>query len=70
VLAHAGGAPEFTSTILVAVGIVLAWVGLTRLRERGFRRLPRWGGITMIALAPVLVVGSVVVPALVWPEAS
>lgn len=56
--------------MLVATGIVLAWVGLTRLRGRGFGNLPRWGGITMIALAPFLVVGSVVVPALVWPEAT
>jgi hypothetical protein len=68
VLAHAGGAPEFTSTMLVGVGMVLAWVGLARLRGRGFRNLPRWGGIAMIAVAPVLVVGSIVVPGLVWPE--
>jgi hypothetical protein len=68
VLAHAGGAPEFTSTMLVGFGMVLAWVGLARLRERGFGSLPRWGGIAMIAAAPVSVVGSVVVPALVWPK--
>jgi hypothetical protein len=68
VLAHAGGAPEFTSTILVGVGMVVAWIGVTRLRERGFKNLPRWAGVAMIAVAPVLVVGSVVVPSLVWPN--
>ena len=66
-LAHSGAAPEFASTVLVGGGIVLAWVGLSRLRGRGFPRLPRWGGVAMIALAPVAVVGSIVVPSLMWP---
>jgi len=70
VLAHAGGVPEFVSTILVATGMVLAWVGFTRLRERGFRSLPRWGAIAMIAAAPVLLLGAVVLPSLAWPVAS
>jgi hypothetical protein len=67
VLAHAGGAPEFAASILVGGGVVLGWVGLSRLRGRGFGRLPRWGGIAMIVLAPVAVVASVVVPSAWWP---
>ena len=69
-LAHAGGAPEFASTALVGAGVVLGWVGLSRLRGRGFPRLPRWGGMTMLAVAPIVLVASVFVPSLVWPAAS
>ena len=66
-MAHSGGAPEFASTVLVGGGIVLAWVGLSRVRGRGFPRLPRWCAVAMIALAPVAVVGSIAMPSLVWP---
>ncbi len=69
-LAHAGGAPEFASSMLVAGGVVAGWVGLSRLRGRGFRRLPHAAGVTLLALAPVIVVASVVVPSLVWPIPS
>jgi len=70
VLAHAGGAPEFASTALVGAGVVLGWVGLSRLRGRGFARLPRWSGVSMVAVAPLVLVGSVVVPSLVWTSPS
>lgn len=69
-LAHAGGVPEFVSTTLFAAGMVLAWVGLTRLRERGFSILPRWGAMALIAAAPVLLLAAVVLPSLVWPETT
>ena len=66
-LAHAGGVPEFASTALVGVGVVLGWVGLSRIRGRGFARLPTWGAFSMLAVAALALVASVVVPALVWP---
>jgi hypothetical protein len=70
VLAHAGGAPEFASTGLVGAGMVLAWVGLSRIRGRGFPSIPAWGAFAMLTVAHLALVGSVVVPALVWPTPS
>lgn len=69
-LAHAGGAPEFASTGLVGAGVVLGWVGLSRIRGRGFPGIPAWGAFAMLTVAPLALVGSVVVPALVWPTPS
>lgn len=66
-LAHAGGAPEFASTALVGAGVILGWVGLSRIRGRGFPHLPTWGALAMLTVAPLALVGSVVVPAMVWP---
>ena len=66
-LAHAGGAPEFVSTGLVGLGFVTGWVGLSRLRGRGFGSLPRWSAMGLIGMAPIILVASVVVPSRLWP---
>lgn len=69
-LAHGGGAPETASTALIGAGVVLGWIGLSRIRGRGFPRLPSWGGFALLALAPVILVASVVIPSLLWPTPS
>ncbi len=57
-------------SLLVGAAIVLLWVGSSRLRGRGFPNLPRWGGLVLLGLAPVAVVGAVVVPGMLGPRAS
>lgn len=67
-LAHAGGADEFVSSLFTFVALGVGWVGLTRVRDRGFPRLPRWGGWGLIGLAPAILVASFIVPQQIWPQ--
>jgi hypothetical protein len=66
-LAHAGGAPEFVASGLVGLGFVTGWIGLSRIRGRGFGSLPKWSAFGLIAVTPVILAASIVVPAQLWP---
>lgn len=69
-LAHAGGVPEFVSTMLVSSALVTGWVGISRIRGNGFPRLPRWGAWSLVAISPAILIASFVVPQGFWPTPS
>lgn len=62
VLAHRGTPDEIIGTVLFFVGLWSGIIGLDRIRAKGFRRIPRWGGYALIGLAIGLILSSVVVP--------
>ena len=67
-LAHAAGTDETLSLILLFAAIWVAWIGWSRLRGKGFDRMPRWGGWALIGFALALAVAATTVPrALVGP---
>jgi hypothetical protein len=70
ILAHAGGADELLSTVLVGGGVILGWIGLSRVRHRGFPKLPGWGAWTLVVFAPVVLAASLVLPQRIWPTPS
>ena len=69
-LAHAGAADEGLGIILLVGGLWAGWVGWSRLRGKGFRRLPRGGAVGLLVLGAGLVVASVTVPGLVFGPVS
>jgi hypothetical protein len=62
VISHAGGADELLSTALVGAAVVIGWIGLTRVRGRGFGRIPRWSAWSIVAAAPVVLVAALLLP--------
>jgi hypothetical protein len=61
-LAHAAGTDESLSLVMLFAGIWAGWIGWSRLRGKGFEKIPSWGAYAMIAGAAVLVIGATFVP--------
>ena len=61
-LAHAGSVDETWSVAMVFVGLWVGWAGWSRLKDRGFPRLPRTGAYALMGLAGLLVVGALFLP--------
>jgi hypothetical protein len=65
-LAHAGGADETLSIVLLFAGLWIGWAGWSRLKGRGFPRLPIGGAWALIALGVLFGISAVVLPRLVF----
>ena len=65
ILAHASGADETMSLVMLFAGIWVGWIGWSRLRGTGFPRLPRWGAWAAIGVAATLVITATFVPRMI-----
>jgi len=64
-VAHASGADETMSLVMLFAGIWVGWIGWSRLRGTGFPRLPRWGAWATIGAAATLVITATFVPRMI-----
>ncbi|HJX08648.1 MAG TPA: hypothetical protein VJ736_11315 [Actinomycetota bacterium] len=69
-VAHASGADETMSLVMLFAGIWVGWIGWSRLRGTGFSRLPRWGAWATIAAAVTLVITATFVPRMIVGPAT
>ena len=53
ILAHASGADESMSLVMLFAGIWVGWIGWSHLRGTGFPRLPHWGAWALIGGIPL-----------------
>ena len=67
-LAHGGAPDELVAEILVLASIVVAWVGIARVRGKGFAWMPKGMGWGVVALAPGLLISAVILPGIIWPN--
>jgi hypothetical protein len=68
-LGHAGAADESLAVAMLLGAAWIGWIGVTRLRERGFPRVPRPAAVGMIVVSVGLVGAAAVVPrALLGPK--
>ncbi|MGE5225898.1 MAG: hypothetical protein ACM3OO_03385 [Planctomycetaceae bacterium] len=61
-LAHAGGADESLSVVMLVGAVWVGWIARSRLKGQGFDRLPRWGAWSLVGIAAALVIGSTFLP--------
>jgi hypothetical protein len=66
-LAHAGAADESLSVLLLFAGIWVGWAGWSRLRGRGFPRMPRGAAIALVAGGVALAISAAIVPRALFP---
>jgi hypothetical protein len=62
VLAHAGGADESLSVLLLFCGLWVGWAGWSRLKGTGFPRLPLRIAYVLVAMGVVLAISAAVIP--------
>jgi hypothetical protein len=70
IFAHQGGADETLGAALLFAAVVLGWIGVDRLRGRGFHRVPKWGATLALVAGGLLIVAAVTVPAAIFPTTT
>jgi hypothetical protein len=71
VLAHAGTPDEQVAMITVVAGLWLGWAGVSRIRDRGFPRLPIGGAWSLAVVGAVVVIAGLTLPRqFMRPDAS
>jgi len=65
ILAHASGADESMSLVMLFAGIWVGWIGWSHLRGTGFPRLPHWGAWALIGTAATLAITAPFVPRMI-----
>jgi hypothetical protein len=66
VLAHGGRPDELVAEFAILFALVVGWVGVARLRGRGFGWMPRWAGWSLAGAGVGLAVLGILVPTVIW----
>jgi hypothetical protein len=66
-LAHQGAVDETLSVVLLFGALWVGWVGWSRLKGKGFPRLPAWAGPALLAVAAAFAVTAAIVPRAIFP---
>jgi hypothetical protein len=62
VLAHAGTPDEQVALITVVAGLWLGWAGVSRIRQKGFPRLPLGGAWSLAVIGGAVVIAGLTLP--------
>ena len=61
-LAHGGTPDEQVALVTVVAGLWLGWAGVSRIREKGFPRLPLGGAWSLAVVGGVIVIAGLTLP--------
>jgi len=61
-LAHAGTPDEQVALVVVVTGLWIGWAGISRIRERGFPRVPLWGGYALAVAGVAVILAGLTLP--------